>query len=169
MTDPLFPRLSDAARLWIYAADRDLQPHEQSAVEAAMDEFCSTWTSHRRPVYGAAQMLLGRFLVVAAEIPGGDVSGCGIDASVHALDAVAAQHGFGWLPGLYVFYRDAGGVQAVPRGRFRELARAGAVTARTHVFDLGVATLGELRRGAFERPAAESWHGRVFRLVPEPA
>jgi hypothetical protein len=36
------------------------------------------------------------------------------------------------------------------------------VTPSTPVFDNTITTVGELREGAWERPAAESWHGRAF-------
>lgn len=159
-----FATLSDEAHVWVYAADRTLTGAEQEAVRAALDAFCAGWTSHRRPVRGAADVLFDRFAVVAGEIPGGDLSGCGIDASVHAVDEVARAHGFGWLPSLFVLYRDAGGVQGVPRATFRRLVAEGRVTAETPVFDLSVASLGALRRGGLERPAGESWHARVFRI-----
>jgi hypothetical protein len=50
----------------------------------------------------------------------------------------------------------------VPRGRFRELAAAGAVSPDTVVFDNTVQSLGALRGGRWETPARASWHGRAF-------
>lgn len=169
MPERLFPTLSDAARVWIYAADRPLDGPEQAAVRDALAGFLARWTSHRRPVTGAADVWHDRFVVIAAEIPGGDLSGCGIDKSVHALEAVAQAHGFAWVSNLSVCFRDAdGAVQCLPRPAFRERVRAGDVTTATTVYDLSVGTLDALREGAFERPAGAGWHGRVFR-IPEPA
>lgn len=164
MLTDLFPDLSDDARLWIYAADRNLTPVEAEAVQRALDGFCANWTSHGRPVRSAATVLYDRFLVIAGEIPGGDVSGCGIDSSTRVIAEVSQQLGFSWLPALYVFYRHADGVEGVPRPIFRQRVRDGAVTAATPVFDLGLQTLGALRRGAFEQPAGASWHARVFQI-----
>ena len=62
--------------------------------------------------------------------------------------------------------RGAGRVELRSRPAFRRLARAGEVDGQTRVFDLTADTVGALRRNGLERPAAESWHGRAFRLAP---
>lgn len=164
MYQALFPRLSDASKLWIYAADRPLTAAEQAHLREMLAAFFDGWTSHRRPVLGDAAVLHDRFLVIAGEIPGGDVSGCGIDKMVHQVEAAATQQGYQWMPPLDIFYAGDDGVRGVPRAAFRQLARDGAVDAETVVYDLGVDTLGALRAGAFERPAGAGWHARVFRL-----
>lgn len=160
--------LPDSARLWVLTADRTLSPLESDALAVRVAAFLSEWSSHGRPVPGAAEVLHGRFLVVAASLEGG-VSGCGIDSMTHAVERIASGLGFGWLDGLHVAYRDeSGAVQAVPRPAFRALVRDGAVTAETPVFVTTLDSLGDLRAGGLERPAAETWHARVFR-IPTPA
>ena len=59
-------------------------------------------------------------------------------------------------------------MRVVPRPAFRALVRDGAVTAETPVFVTTLDSLGALRASGIERPAAESWHARVFR-IPVPA
>ena len=165
---PMSFSLPDSARLWIFTADRTLSPAETTALTERVDEFLAEWASHGRAVSGEATVLHGRFLVVTAHLDGG-VSGCGIDSMTHAVEEIAADLGFGWLDGLHVAYRDEGGdVQAVPRPAFRTLVRDGAVTAETPVFVTTLDTLGALRADDLERPAAEAWHARVFR-IPTPA
>jgi hypothetical protein len=157
--------LPDSARVWIYAADRSLDAGEQKRLTAILADFCSKWSSHGRKVESSTAVVSGRFAVIAGLIPGGDVSGCGIDASVHALARAAEELGLTWLPSIWVHFRDAAGVvHSCTRPDFRVLVRSGDIAARTRVFDLNIQTLGELRRGAFERDARDSWHARVFRL-----
>lgn len=164
----LFPTLPDDARLWVYAAHRSLLPDEEAQIRDAMQQFCAQWTSHRRPVHGQAEILHNRFVLIAATIDQADISGCGIDKSVHMLNELGERLGIQWLSSLDILFRDGAQVEAVSRARFRELAREGRVTGRTTVFDLGITSLGDLRSGRFEQPAADTWHGRVFRLA-EPA
>ena len=166
---PLFPPLSDHARLWIYAADRPLSEPEQADLLQPIRMFIGSWASHGRPVRGGADVWHGRFLLVAGEVEGGAISGCGIDASVRAVEAAGERLGIRWLSPLDVLYRDAvGAVRSLPRAAFRKLVRAGEVTAATPVFDLTLAALGDVRRGHLERPAGEAWHALVFR-IPQPA
>lgn len=165
----LFPALPDDARVWIYVSDRALTGEEQDVLLGRMDDFIEGWASHGRPVEGAAAVLYDRFLVIAATVANGEISGCGIDASTQAVKAAAEALTIHWVPALHVIYRDADGhVRHAPRPTFRQLAQEGAVTTETPVFDPSVTTLGALRQGAFEQPAGAAWHARVFDL-PTPA
>lgn len=158
--------LPDDAHVWIYAANRDLNELEESRVREILTTFCQSWDSHGRPVESAADVIEGRFAVIAGRVDDGDVSGCGIDKSVHALERAASELAFEWLPGLLVHFRDARGVaRSVSRQEFRKLVADGTVLAETPVFDFSIETLGQLRSGEFERPAGESWHARVFRIA----
>jgi len=159
-----FSALPDDARLWIHAAASPLDATTQSALLDRLSTFIDGWTSHQRPVEGAATVLHDRFLVVAATpTGGGDVSGCGIDDLAHAIDDAASALEIAWVPSLHVLYRTPdGAVAAVSRRTFQRRADDGSVTAETPVFDPSLTTLGALRDGAFERPAHESWHAQLL-------
>src|SRR5690606_23366861 len=164
----LLPDLPDTARLWIFTADQPLSASTTEALQTRMDAFFTEWASHGRAVSGAGTVLADRFLAVAAHLDGG-VSGCGIDSMTHAVEEIARELGFGWADALQIAYREASGaVRVVPRPAFRALVRDGAVTAETPVFVTTLDSLGDLRASGIERPAAESWHARVFR-IPVPA
>jgi len=161
--------LPDSARVWINPTNRGLTPEEQKVVLQALSDFIATWSSHGRKVVAEAVIAADRFVITAGHVPGGDVSGCGIDASVHALGGIAQALDFGWAPALDVFFRLDDQVTQTDRGAFSKLASNGAVTPDTIVYDTSLTTLGDLRRGGFELPARRSWHGRVFRFVTEAA
>ncbi len=164
-----FSALPDTARLWVYVAAESFSPEVRSALSERVDRFLDGWRSHQRPVQGEAAIREDRFLLLAATLDGGDVSGCGIDASVHAIDEAAQALGISWAAPLNVVYRNVEGtVEVVSRSAFRRLVAEGAVTGTTPVFDPSITGLQELRAGAFEQPASASWHGRVFQ-IPEPA
>lgn len=157
--------LPDEARVWIYAADRELNELEENRVKEILDTFCLQWESHGRPVESASDVREGRFAIIAGYVEDGDVSGCGIDKSVHALEKASSELAFEWLPGLAVHYRDEKGVpRSTSRQHFRSLVREGVISSATPVFDFTIETVGQLRSGEFERPAGESWHARVFRI-----
>ena len=165
----LFPGFSNDAQCWVHVTDRPLTPDEQQALRQSVQRFMERWETHGRTVRSAFEVRDGRFLLLAATVDEGTISGCGIDASAHALGDLAQQIGFGWAPALHVLYRDANGaVQSCPRPAFRAKVENGTVTAETPVFDPGVTTVGDLRDGSFERPAGSSWHRRAFNL-PEAA
>lgn len=165
----LFPTLPDDARCWVYAAERPLTDAEQQQLLDRLETFIESWSSHGRSVEGAVEVLYDQFVVLAATLADGDISGCGIDASVHVVDEAAQALGIAWVPALHVIYRDAEGqVQHCTRSAFRARAQDGAVTTETLVFDPSITTLGALRQGQFEQRAGTSWHARAFDL-PQPA
>jgi hypothetical protein len=163
----LFSALPDEARIWIYLADRPLNDAEQTAMRQALHTFLVSWTSHGRTVQADAALLDGQFLIVAGVIPGGDISGCGIDASARFIEEAARNLNVQWTSPLSVTYRDeTGALRSAPRPMFRDLARRGIVHTLTPVIDLSITTLGQLRNGHLERLAGEGWTADVFNLQP---
>ena len=158
-----FSALPDDARVWIHAADVPLSDSTQDALLGRLSTFMNDWTSHQRAVEGAATILHDRFLVVAAATTEGDISGCGIDDLIHAVDDTASALDVDWVPSLHVLYRDPDGtVVAASRRVFQKEAEAGSVTPETAVFDPSLTTLSALRAGDFEQPARESWHAQLL-------
>lgn len=167
MTPTLFPDLPNEASLWIYAANRSFSEDEKTALIEGLEPFLAQWTTHGHPVLGDAAIAHDRFLLVAGIVPDGELSGCGIDASIQAVKMLFNRLSLDFVPGLDVLYRATdGAVRNVSRPEFRALVQSGAVTAATPVFDLSLTTVGALRQGGLEKPAGRSWHAKVFR-IPE--
>jgi len=165
--DKLFPDVPDAASLWTYVSSRPLSQSEDAALDSVLSEFFRTWTSHERLVSGESLLLESRFLLIAAHISDGDISGCGIDKSTRMLEDFALANEFEWHDGLDVHYRGENGlVQVASRSAFRTALRAGTINGETTVFDITSRSVGELRSSGFEVPLARSWHGRVFEVSP---
>ncbi len=90
------------------------------------------------------------------------VSGCSVDALVRTMKSLGQQLGVELLDHASVFYRDGVTVTRVSRDHFADAVSRGALTPATIVFDNTVPTTGALRAGAWEAPAAQTWHGRAF-------
>lgn len=159
----LFPDYPDQARLWVYVSDEPMSAGQQTALLSQLRQFFRTWHSHGRPVTAEAEILDARVLLVAGYVIDGDVSGCGIDESVRALDDAARAQHVTWESPLNVHFRDVAGViRSVDRPTFREMARRDEIDESTIVFDLSTNSVGALRAGALERPVAASWHARLI-------
>ena len=162
--------LPDAARLWIFPLDRTLDDAAADALRRDLTAWLPSWASHGRPVQAEADVLAGRALAVGAVISEADVnagvSGCGIDAMERAVAAALDRGGVALAPALAVTYRDSDGAWAtLPRPAFRRLAHEGGVDGTSTVLDVTADTVGALREHGAERPAAEAWTGRAFRLA----
>ncbi len=158
-----FDALPDDARLWVFTFSRALTAAEEKALVDAMQPFIETWESHRRPVEAALGVAERHFVTIAAQIPGGDVSGCGIDALVRHLEDAADRLGVPLASGMDVALRGRdGNVQVMDRPTLKRLIQDGTVGADTPVFDASITTLGAWRGGAFVTPLTQSWMARYL-------
>jgi hypothetical protein len=157
-----FSDLPDHGRLWIFPIRRGLSGAEQARCEEVVDRFLDQWAAHGHPLRSGRKLHEGRFLFVGVDVDAETPSGCSIDALTGALRTLGAELDATFIDHAPVWYRDGREVRAVSRADFRALAEAGTVGPGTHVFDTSLTRVAQLREGALERPAGETWHGRVF-------
>lgn len=162
--EPIFAEeLSDEARLWVLPLEGT--PVALQNLWTQIQLFLQQWTSHGRAIECASQLVSHRFLLIAGEIPGGTVSGCGIDALMHAVEENSVKHNCRVLSSLLIYHRSAQGtIEFHPRGRFRGMIAEGLISGHTPVFNPGLHTLRALRAGEFELPLQDSVYARIFQL-----
>lgn len=157
-----FDALPDHGRLWVFPATRDLTDAEAGACLEAVDDFLEAWAAHGVPLVSGRELVERRFLLVGVDVDAEAPSGCSIDALVNRLRALGGELEVGLIDHAPVWYRQDGEVRSASRSVFKRLAEEGSVEPTTRVFDTTLTRLRQLRDGALERPAAESWHGRAF-------
>jgi hypothetical protein len=158
-----YDELPDHGRLWVFPATRDLTDVEADAFLGAVDDFLETWSAHGAPLRSARRLVDRRFLLVGVDIDAEAPSGCSIDALVNRLRALGGELDVSVIDHAPVWYRaESGDVRALSRAAFGQLAREGGVDAGVPVFDTSLTKVGEERAGGLEKPARESWHGKVF-------
>ncbi len=163
MTTTDLSTLPDEARLWVFGVDRPLDAGETARLEAELAPFIVGWSAHRADLPAGFRVHEDRFLLVAVDEARVAASGCSIDALLHELARLEKLLGASLRDGGLIWYRDSSGsVVSCSREEFRRLAAEGVVDGRTPVFDLTIERLADLRGGRLERPAAESWHGRLI-------
>ena len=157
-----FNELPADARLWIFAAERALAPAEQERLLQRVDAFLDAWKAHGDPLAAARDVRYDRFLFVGVDESAAGASGCSIDAMVRELSMLERELGLELVNHGPVLYRTGTDIARLDRPGFAELARRGAVTPETTVFDNTLTRVGDLRAGRWEVPARETWHGRAF-------
>ena len=163
MKYPEFQDLPDDARLWIYAASRDLSADEVRRVEADVGGFIEReWASHDRKIAGACATRENRFLLVAADESLFSLSGCSMDALRHFVKTIETDLGVPLVSSPPIVWRENGTIRSAERDVFKQLAAGGEIGGETVVFNNIIESLGELRAGKWEVPLAESWHARAF-------
>jgi hypothetical protein len=149
-------RLSDDANIWVFGIAPAI--HDTDAMRARVDDFLRQWAAHGSPVLSAAELRENRFLIIAADRDA-EKSGCSVDRMFGLVRTLERDFGVSMLDPQNVFYRDASGaVRDAKRASFRDVAGEETVT-----FNTTALTLGEIRSGAWERPARDSWHAALLR------
>jgi hypothetical protein len=157
-----FDLLPDEARVWVFAADRPVSGPDAERLLGTVDAFLDAWKAHGSPLTCARDWRHERFLIVAVDERTAPPSGCSIDALVRSLKGLESELGLSLLDNSPVWFRQEGELRRADRAAFRALARAGEVGPDTVVFDNTLTRMAQLRGGAWERAAKESWHGRAF-------
>jgi hypothetical protein len=149
-------QLSNDAHIWIFGISPALDAAQSAALLRDVDAFLDDWAAHGVPIKGARDLREGSFLIIAADEKR-EKSGCSIDRMFGTLKNLERELNVQILDSTRVFLRDHGSVRAVARGEFRN-----AATRETPVFDVTAEKLGEVRTGAWERRAADSWHAQLL-------
>jgi hypothetical protein len=149
-------QLSDNAHIWIFGISPALDAAQSATVLRHVDVFLDGWAAHGTPITGARELREGSFLIIAAD-ENREKSGCSIDRMFGTLKGLERELNVQILDANRVFLREHGSIRAVARGEFRN-----AATTDTPVFDVTAEKLGEVRTGAWERRAGDSWHARLL-------
>ena len=152
--------LTDDAYAWVFGVSPRLDDTKASAFLSRIDAFLDEWAAHGTPIRSARELRDGSFLVVAAD-SNSERSGCSIDRMFGTLQQLEREHGVKILDAGRVFFRHGDGrIDAMSRADFREKA-----DPHTVVFDTTVERLGDIRSGAWEKKAEESWHRDLLKKV----
>ena len=157
-----FEQLPEDARLWIFAAARELSDPERARLLEEVDGFIDQWMAHNVRLVAARDWRHDRFLFVGVDEAAAGISGCSVDALVRRMKLLQEELGVELVNHAPVLFRDGDAIQRVSRERFGELADTGAVSLNTSVFDNTLARVGDVRAGCWEVRAADSWHARAF-------
>ena len=157
-----FDELPADARVWIFSAARRLAEPERTRLLAEVDAFIDQWGAHATPLTAGRRLAYDQFLFVAVDQRAAGPSGCSIDALVRQMKALQTELGVELVNHAPVLFRRGDAVERVSREAFAAMAAAGAVGPGTTVFNNTLTSLGDVRAGRWEVPAADSWHGRAF-------
>lgn len=149
-------QLGNDAHIWIFGISPSLDEAQSATLLRQVDAFLDEWAAHGVPIRGARDLREGSFLIIAAD-ENREKSGCSIDRMFGTLKSLERELHVQILDSTRVFLRDHGSVRALPRSEFQKSA-----DVDTPVFDVTAEKLGDVRTGAWERRAGDSWHARLL-------
>jgi hypothetical protein len=158
-----FNELPDHARVWVYAASKPLTQQEKEIIQADADKFTNEWTAHQMPLKASFSIINDLFLVFAVDIAHHDISGCGIDKSVHLLQKWEQQLNIPLFNRLQVEFELNSKIEVGTKTNVAALVANGTITEQTIFYNKVVSNLGELRNN-FRITLKDSW---VYKQLPK--
>lgn len=151
-------QLPDDSRMWLFGISPALDAAKSARLLQRVDAFLADWNAHGQPIRSGRELRHGSFLVIAVDRQA-ETSGCSIDRMFGTLRQVEQELGVAILDANRVFVRHGDGhIDAITRAEF---SRRG--DRHTMVFDTLAERLADIRSGAWERHAEDSWHARLLR------
>ncbi len=151
-----FNQLPNHARVWVYAASSTLSNSQKELIQVSADKFTEEWTAHQMPLSASFKIINDVFLVFGVDLAKHDISGCGIDKSIHLVQQWEQQLGINLFNRLQVEFQQNEKITFATKGKLAELLADGAIHQQTLFYNKMVANVGELNT-QFYIPLVDSW------------
>lgn len=151
-----FNQLPNHARVWVYAASSTLSNSQKELIQVSADKFTEEWTAHQMPLSASFKIINDVFLVFGVDLAKHDISGCGIDKSIHLVQQWEQQLGINLFNRLQVEFQQNEKITFATKGKLAELLADGAINQQTLFYNKMVANVGELNT-QFYIPLVDSW------------
>jgi hypothetical protein len=135
------------SRVWIYASDKPLSEVQVAEIKQEAEIFATGWTAHSKQLKAEADILYNTFLIFMLDESYNDVSGCGIDKSVHFVTETGKKYGLDFFNRMKVqLLSGTGEVRSYSKQQLQELINKGEITGESPAFDNLVQTKTEFDR-----------------------
>jgi hypothetical protein len=152
----LFEQMPATAKLWIYASNRKLTAAEQETILAKGAQFVTGWTAHQQQLKAAFTILHDVFLVVAVDENYNEVSGCGIDKSVHFMQEIDREYNINLFNRLQIELFVGNELLLTNKQKLSVMLQQGAVNEQTLVFNKTVTDKDSFDK-YFQKTLGQSW------------
>lgn len=151
-----FEQMPPDARVWVYAANRKLDAAEQAEITARAGVFVTGWTAHQHQLKASFAILHDVFFVLMVDENFNEVSGCGIDKSVHFMKELDQQYDLNLFNRLQIELLTDKGVLLTGKQKLSVMLQEGEVNEQTIMFNKNV-TDKHMFDTQFRLPLSKSW------------
>jgi hypothetical protein len=153
--------ISENSRIWIYQANRVLNPVEEQKIQQKLDDFTSQWQAHGHQLAAHGEIRHHQFIILSVDEQVAGATGCSIDKSVYLMKEIEQEFNLDLFDRFRIAYRDGENVINCSKEEFEELLSRGELNSETIVFNNMVSNRRELNT-SWEVAMKDSWHGQVF-------
>lgn len=158
-----FENLTESSRVWIYTSERPLFANEHAHISERLKQFASNWQSHQKEVVSSYKIIEDRFVVIACDETS-DVSGCGIDKSVHLMQELEKETSISFMDKTIVYFITDSTIQKANLKELRLLIENNLIRPDTLFYNTLVTNIEQLH-SQFKITASQGWIKRYFTLA----
>lgn len=156
-----FDQMPDTSRLWVYQAERTLNPFEQDLVRDATSKFLEEWTAHGSNLKASYDLMHDQFLVITLDENVSQASGCSIDSSVNHIRNLEGMLGVSLINNDKVAFLIDDKVELLPAIGLKQALLKKEVASSTKVFNNTVQNLGDFKSDWLVE-SSQTWVNRFF-------
>ena len=153
--------ISENSRIWIYQANRVLNPEEEQRIQQKLNDFTSQWQAHGHSLAAQGEIRHHQFIILSVDEAFAGATGCSIDKSVYLMKEIEQDFNLDLFDRFRIAYRDGENVINCNRQEFEDLLSKGALNSDTIVFNNMVSIRKDLST-SWEVAVKDSWHAQVF-------
>lgn len=156
-----FDEIDFNARVWIYQANRPMNPDEVGTLTETLKAAVNNWNAHGKPLLASVKIFHNQFVVIAADESHELPSGCSIDKSVSWLREAGIAMNIDFFDRSVAWIDSAQHIRLTPIAEVKDLIFNETIAPSTVVFDNLVATKAQWM-SRWKVPAESTWLKRYF-------
>ena len=150
-----------SSKLWIYQADRLLSPAEEQEIQKEVQQFVDQWKAHGAALQAQCRIEKSLFLIIEVDESFQEATGCSIDASVHFIKKIGADHSVDFFNRQNIAYLKEDKLLLASMLDFAKMAKDGDISPSTWVYDTSLSS-GSQMAEKWPVQIQNSWHKRYF-------
>jgi len=83
-----YDNFNNNSKVWIYQSASRIEDTDVSKINKILENFCDSWMAHGQQMKAYAKIFYARFIVFIVDESQAEISGCGIDKSVHIVKEI---------------------------------------------------------------------------------
>jgi hypothetical protein len=156
-----FVKLPDRARIWIFQADRIIEPLERAVVDKELLAFTTSWKAHGNTLEASYAILEDFFIVLGVDEEKNSASGCSIDLSTQIIKQLEQDTGINFFNRTLVPFEIDGKVKQFRIDELKKKFTDQELNENSVTFNILADTIGTLRHG-WRIPVSQSWIKRYI-------
>lgn len=99
-----FENFSDDSKVWIYQSTSKIEDKDVLQINNILEKFCDGWMAHGNKMNAFAKIFYKQFILFFVDESQAEISGCGIDKSVHIVKEIGNQFGLNLFDRLKIAF-----------------------------------------------------------------